>query len=87
MLTSDLRNMEQSVNTGIELNESTEIGHACNLTGNNIANGKFRLCVNPRVLVGELHRESYLLALDLLNICLNGLANREYLLGILDAAP
>ena len=87
MLSGNLRDMKQGIDTGLQLYKRAKIGHSCDLACDNRADCILLCCANPRILIRELQGKSNLLALDILHENSQLLANLEDLLRILDSAP
>ena len=87
MFPGDLGNMEQSVDTGLEFDKSTEIGHSGNFTGNDIANGILLFRADPGVVLRELHGKSDLRVLDILDHDTESFADLECFPGAFNSSP
>ncbi len=79
--------MKQSVYARLQLNKCTEVSHSCNTTGYNVAYCVLLSSVQPRILIRELQAQSDLVAADVFDQDFQFLANLEYLLRVLYAAP
>ena len=83
VLSGDLGDMKQCIDTGLKLYECAEIGHSC-YSACNLCSDCILLCsAFPGILLGELQGQSDLGALDILNQDAKILTNLEDLLGIL----
>ena len=87
MLSGNLRNMKQRVDSGSKLYECAKICHTGNFTLYNIACGKFLSRCKPRILLREFQRKGDLLTVDLFDKDFQFLSNCKYLLRILHSAP
>ena len=72
-----VRDVNQSVYSGLDLNECTKRGQVPDLTGDARTEGEFQRENQPRVLLGLLHSQRDLLVgrIDLEHDSLNRLAN------------
>ena len=69
--------MEKCVNTWLKLDKCTEISHSCYLTCNYCSRSILLCCVKPWVCIIKLKAESDLLAVNVLDECLNSITNLE----------
>ena len=81
--------MNQTVHTGQDANESTELGDAHNGSGEYAADGILVLQLLPGVVLGLLvaQRNLVVLGIQSLHIHLDGVAHGNNLAGVLDAVP
>ena len=82
MLSGNLRNMKQRVDSGSKLYECAEICHTGNFTLYNIACSKLLSRCKPRILLREFQRKGNFLTVDLFDKDFQFLSNCKYFLRI-----
>src|SRR5690606_10031353 len=83
------RDVDETFNTRLKLNERTVIGEAHDLTFYELTNWIRFSCVAPRIFLGLLHTQADALGLWIVLEDLNShlIANRKDFAGVIDATP
>ena len=79
--------MKQSIDSGFQFDKCTEVGHSCNLTGNDITYCILLLGTLPGICIIKLQGQSDLGIIDLFYQDGQLLTNLKYLLGMLHPSP